>query len=536
MPSLPPQTDKCQYYIRDITTDRRPPVKISMGFTVPWTQPHPDPACPLTTLTGVRKRMASDPPEPNPEKLELFRYHVAQFIRKHFVPLDCGSDYSFETWISNCPYPLWRKDELRRVYLNMEPWLDKYAFLKCFMKDESYPEYKRPRGIYSRTDEYKVLVGPTFQLISEQLFKKPQTIKKVPISDRPAEINKRLNWNHCRVFETDYTSFEASFTITVQEACELQFYEYMTQNLPNHKEFMLLLKRGILKKKQRCIFRDFDVYMPPKRFSGEMNTSLGNTFTNWVIMDFLCAQNGAEYQMIVEGDDGLTKIIGPPPTEAQAAELGFIMKLIEHRDINLASFCGLIFHPDVGHNITNPIEVIAEYGWTRQRYWNANHGVLMGLQKAKALSLLYQYPGCPILSVLAEKTLNILKDYDYKFDYVDSYSEQLRQEVMNNLDKIVKVPIDIRTRLLMEEKFGITVMDQLSIEKEIGDMSLSEGLRIPSADKYVPALWRDYYTKYSVAVILDPLLVNRPPGLWQSIPELDILKETLPNGWKGIYS
>lgn len=524
LPKLPAWSNKAKYYIRNFEAKNRPPVKVSLGLHAPYTLPHADPACSLTTIAGVRKRMASEPPKTNPAVMERFKAHVKKFVHEHFQPLDFGSDVSVETWLAATPYPEWRKKELRETYLKMDGWDDRWAMLKCFMKDESYPEYKYPRGIYSRTDEYKILMGPIFALISKQLFAKEQTIKTVPIGDRPREIQRRLEFEGSRIFETDYTSFEASFVAEIQNACEVQLYEYMVSEISEGPIFMENYRRGVLRPKQRAVFKDFEVYLEPKRMSGEMNTSLGNTFSNWVVMDFLCHENGAEYKMVVEGDDGLTTIVGPPPTTEQFAELGFIVKMTEHDTLSEASFCGLLFDPEELENITNPMEVIADFGWTRQRYWNASSTLMLSLMKAKALSLLYQYPGCPILSVFADHLLKQMVHVEAKFEYVDQYTEQLRHEVIQNIEKIERHPIGFGTRRLMEKKFGILMEDQVRAEQEIKNIRLEGILQLTSLDKYVPQQWREYYEQYHQYVVQDEH-VNHPPDVWSSPTRREIFAE-----------
>ncbi len=79
--------------------------------------------------------------------------------------------------------------------------------------------------------------------------------------------------------------------------------------------------------------------------SGEMNTSLGNGFSNLMFMLYACEIQGIECDGIVEGDDGafaLSLKPGQKFDESIFAEMGLTIKLEKHTDLMSMSFCGIL--------------------------------------------------------------------------------------------------------------------------------------------------------------------------------------------------
>jgi len=130
--------------VAETDPQRRPPIAASLGCHLEgYTEPEPDPNDPFTMAAGVCKRFAVAPPTPDLSRLLRLQLFVRKFIRKNFTPLDWNSDTSVETWLEHTAYPLWRKEELKKVWEKCGGRLSsKDLRCKSFMKDETYPEYK----------------------------------------------------------------------------------------------------------------------------------------------------------------------------------------------------------------------------------------------------------------------------------------------------------------------------------------------------------------------------------------------------------
>lgn len=485
---------------------RRPIVGASLGCHVPGIAlPHPDPDDSETMLAGLSKRVAVKPPQPDPARMRKFRGFVEKWVADNMKPLDSDSDTSVDCWLSHTSYPLWRKEQLLQKWKNVLNIRSNPKWMQCksFMKDETYSEYKHARGINSRSDEFKCAVGPIFKLIEKQLFSKKHFIKKIPVSERPQYIIDLLYKVGAKYLGTDYTSFESLFTKELMESCEFVLYEHMTKFLPESDSFMSLL-RDVLLEQNICKFRDVTISVGATRMSGEMCTSLGNSFTNLMVMLFLCDELGSDIELVVEGDDALTRIIGPIPTVQDFASLGLTIKLVEYDNVNEASFCGLVFDMVDRTNITNPKEVVASIGWTTRQYMNARSRKMKILLRCKALSLAYQYPGCPVLSSLARYLLRATRSTTVSDKHVRNIRNDYQREWM--LDVLCKykvyplqaaLPIGMGTRLLVEKLYGIDISRQIVLEEHFDSLFDIEPIDHPLLSDLFPQCWREYYDNYS---------------------------------------
>jgi hypothetical protein len=493
----------------------RPVVQRSLGphLVGAW-MPHPDPSDQPSMVAGVKKRFASAPPPHSRKLRRKFRRFVQRWIKKNLTPLAVDSDVSIETWLAQTNYPAWRKKQLLQKYRAIVDQFDeRYFNVKSFQKDEVYPEYKYPRAINSRVDEFKCLTGPVFKLIEKALFKLDWFIKKVPVKDRPRVIFERIGHGY-QFIATDHTAYEAHFTREMMEDCEFQLYSYMTQNLPCHEQFMWYMHH-VIAGVSKCFFRDFMVKVNATRMSGEMNTSLGNGFSNLMFMLFMCKEKGCkDVSGFVEGDDGIFTMIGEPPTIEDFAELGLTLKCEISSELNTASFCGLVFDVQDQLNVTNVLEELATFGLTTARYARASKRRLMELLKCKAISLAYQYPRCPILFALAKYGLRVTKDYKAKAGYMNEYERALFLEAKLHSQQQLSPP-PIRTRMLVEQLYGVSIENQLKVEAYLDSLEEVQPLRIPILGHLFPDSWSDYYYRYAFQV---PINEKRPGAKFVAQP------------------
>ncbi len=524
---------KDRTYIREgeCDTSIRPPVAISLGPHADGVAlPHPCPADKDTMIAGVIKRFAAKPPEPDLNLVHQLEQFVQKWLQKNLVPLAPDADTSVETWLSKADYPEWRKEELRNKWAKVSSiWGDKrYMKVKSFMKDEGYAadEYKHARGINSRSDEYKCAVGPIFKLIEAEVFKHPAFIKKIPVDQRAKYIMERIYREGGVYIATDYTSFEALFTKLLMTVCEFQLYRYMTQYLPESAEFDRHMDE-VLGGTNHCSYKFFSLWVEATRMSGEMCTSLGNGFSNLMLLKFACSYIGAECYECVEGDDGLARCEGGTPTKELFERLGMRIKLEKHLDLSKASFCGLVFDTTEMKNVTDPRKVIASFGWTEMRYARAKTSKLAQLLRCKSLSLAFQYPGCPIISALAryglrvtrnvtvgQRLLRNMRNYEREFlgFMLGTYGDE---RGLVHEPKIPDEPVGPRTRDLVAELYGISIAQQLHLEAVLDAKQDLSPIDVSVLE--FPVIWYEYFQSYALKVRLDGPL-NRPGHLWEKRP------------------
>lgn len=461
--------------------------------------PHPDPTDPESILLGQNRRVCFDPPAINKIKLRRFRRFVRKWIRKNLTKLPASTDVSFEEWLKNTNYPEWRKEELRATRNLYDNIVDKRHYIvNGFVKDETYPEYKNLRGINARTDMFKTAVGPYFKLIEKELFKNPWFIKYVPVPDRPKLIFDTLNNPMFDIYATDHTSFEGHFDPRFMEACEFELYDYMTGELLGHEEFMLWV-RTVLGGVNKVFFKYFSFKIHGTRMTGEMCTSLGNGFSNLMLILFVCHESGVHVVGFVEGDDSLFGV--PRGTKLKIylfRDLGFTIKLEQCDDISTASFCGNVFAPGDFYIVTDPVEALLSFGWTRAIYAKSKSSKLKRLLRSKALSLLYEYRGCPILKNLALYGLRMTEGFRAQSLATNLYEREKEELMLKDLKErglpIVDIPIN--TRILVEKLYGITVPVQKAYEQYLDQLQELEPLSLELLDISVKRPQAHYFHQY----------------------------------------
>lgn len=507
-------------------------VAVSLGCHVDGAaQPHPDPQDPETMHAGIAKRFLCETPRIDPKVLASLREFVRKWLRSNLVPISPEEDLSVPTWLKQTNYPQFRREELLRVWEDTDEDVTRDPFrkhFKCksFMKDETYPTWKHARGINSRSDAFKCAVGPIFKAIEHEVFKHPAFIKKVPIEQRPAYLKDLLYRGGATYFATDYTSFEGLFVAELMEAVEFELYDYMTSCHPCHDKFMFLC-HNVLAGRNVCEYKYNTACVDATRMSGEMCTSLGNSFANLMIMLFICEEKGnSETKGAVEGDDGLFTTIGTPPTTGDFERLGLIIKLEVHQELSTASFCGIIFDENDLCNLTDPRKVLATFGWGSRKYAMAKASTLDSLLRCKALSFAHQYPGCPIVQSLARYGLRVTSSVISPNDArrINNMSDSwLRERYSRALENPVCFkPIGFGSRMLVERLFRIPIDHQLKIEAYLDSLSVRTPLRCPYIDWCMAREWRDYWAEYSV-VPQDKRSrdLEYPSRTWPSTKEYD---------------
>lgn len=406
----------------------------------------------------------------------------ADYVREHFypcfTPLEPGEHTNFDEWVEELDFPESRKAELREAYdrlintgyaFESEEWLKWFTDLCGFIKDEFYDVEKASRWINARGDIAKVFFGPMAQDVMNVLKKHPAIIKTVPTEDRPQLIIDRLFAEGAEYQATDYTSFEAHFVDWLMEISG-RFYCHILRNHPNLQIFKMFYKSticGVNRSKMRGFGSFIFLCL---RCSGEMDTSLGNTFHNLATYLFLVHKNGGTCAGFVEGDDGLFKVTPPSaaPTERQFVEMGWIIKILVFKVLGDSSFCGNVFAHDDLIVVTDPRKVLLTLGWAPRRYINASPSFLRSLLKSKVLSMACNYGRNPIIWALAKNLMNHLVDVKVKQVIIDHEGWYHRKELLKALEEKFDVgPPPVETRMLVQKLYGIDLDLQLQVEQEL---------------------------------------------------------------------
>jgi len=430
--------------------------------------PMPDANDGLTVSLGCLARFARYDPVVDPPRLAALARFVDEWLVRNLRPLEPTDVLDYNEYIDQTEHPRWRKDELKRAAasLTLTPLSKEDYLLKSFCKREVYGEYKHARGINSRSDRFKVYSGRVFHAIEKLVFSRPEFIKKVPLHMRPAYMREVFFNRPGPYYETDYSKFESHFSKQILEALEFRLYRYMLA--PHFKEELMHIEKA-LSGLNVCRYKNFTLKVRGKRMSGDMCTSLGNGFSNLMLAMYVAELVGGGFAGVVEGDDGLFVAAGTV-TKRHFNDLGFDIKILSFENLNSTTFCCMNFSGD-GCLITDPRDVLVNFGWSHSYFAHSSDAVRRQLLKAKALSLLYEYPRCPIVTPLALRVNSLLDGVVPRWDG-DWYSKQILQWALKFGVDAFSHTITTEARVAIAKNYGIDMAQQLAAESAISTMGL----------------------------------------------------------------
>lgn len=431
---------------------------------------------PDTLKCGFEKRLLRELPTPNRKTLAQF----TDFVRKYVSKLPMARDIPFDEWLDSIEnINEQRKAQLRESHELLRggrPTRRQASHIDTFGKTESYPEFKHCRMINSRSDAFKAYSGRYFKAIEEIVYELPEFIKHVPVPDRPARI-QGLKRAGLRYYENDFTAYESHFTAELMDICECALYRHCLKWCSEDAEFLCRTLTGVNRMRTRS---GVSAKVLARRMSGDMCTSLGNGFTNLMLVKFIAFKKQGTVEGFVEGDDGLFACNFEMSSD-DYLELGFTVKIVEVDDPCHAHFCGMIFSEN-GEIIRDPFKVCQTFGWTSSLI-GASKPIMYQLLRAKALSSVFETPQCPIVGAYARHALDVTSGVTARHVY-DGYHAAVPDFVPPPFNPSAD------TRRLFALKFGIPETEQEAIEAQLmrGDLDGVAAVLIPNGDVQQMAL------------------------------------------------
>jgi len=448
----------------------------------------------------------------------MFRFStfISQvYLPACFTPLDAATDVSVEHWLEECTLETKKKELYANTYQQYGILLDKIDRLNAenlgskglppkeiqgdsFIKKEFLPPEKMARTINSRNARTKVTMGPYIHAIEHAfwslnivgpfwdfLFRKgirPDLLTRVM-------YDKFVKYES--LFESDFSTFEGSISSALMKSCECLFYKYMLQFVHRGSEAANFITGVIAGTNYyRNKFGKFKCL--GKRMSGDMCTSLGNTFTNSAVWAFIAYQLRVSIDGIFEGDDGI--LGGQLPLQEAIStfdKLGLSIKL-DRKPPSETKFCNTYLDFNSLQVVRDPIKVLCVFSWTLSDFKHTSRNkVLEGLLRAKAISLACETPSCPLLWALAQRALELTSESNAIFSRDDR-----NWLVDTSFFKGVSEPANT-TRCLFDRLFGIDISTQVLVEKQI----LASGMgwiESPSLDSIVPSIFRRMFDDYVI--------------------------------------
>lgn len=487
MQSLSDQASSFKVRIKDLTPSSRAPMGRSLGPIIKGYCPcMADTTDPLTVLSGAMHRFCRKRNKPRNILINEFSDHVRKRVRQLFPNLSrCCDDSSLEKYLQTSHYTIPQKENLTRLIEEHEFDDNAKVLHELFGKKEFFTQWffdpekpsangalwKHIRGINAPMDVWKALLGPYIHDIEDHVTRDSHFAKHIPVIDRPAWIEGKFRGLLGPFVVTDYSSFEALASNIVAKV-EMILYE---EALVDHPRILRLVRR-YLTCQHTCTFkRKFVINITGVRMSGDSNTSLGNGFINWMIMDFVAFKSGCEYVGVVEGDDGLFHFSSQDVKYHIIQDLGFEIKMEKHNTIYDTSFCGMM----LSHSLavySEPCYVMASFAWTVSALRNSRHdSVRYGLLRAKALSMLYCYPRCPIITAMAKRYELLTRGYEVvtSRNYWERRLVLERRAQEPKMKELLNQPITLEDRIDFESFYQISPSQQIVAEEAWGEQQIS---------------------------------------------------------------
>lgn len=540
-------------YEREVKDAMRRIVSVNPGMQIPgFAAPRPDTGHSGSAKEGLQKRLMGTTFEPEFDYYkDLENYTKLIFDHEKWGEKLLNDDDNiryltdFEFYLSKTNYSEKLKKKFREIRgevietanrLSVEEF-QKWCEVKCFVKEEAYDEPKFHRGIYARSDYFKVIFGPYVKLMEKCVFSSTYFVKKIPVKDRHDWLLNKLYMDGALFGSTDFTGFEKHsiprlMRVTVHKVYDLfaRYIEILTNGCDAN---MLGLCAKVLRGMNNFVFKYFKASFPGGKCSGEMDTSLSNGLLNFIMMVFILEREGYHtgfgyfnvkrrpgcYNGILpccfEGDDG--NISFPYDldisdiTPALFKRYGLDLKIEKADKVGEAGFVCLYFNEVTPQLITNPFKHLARM-WVSSRYIKSKETKIRSLMRMKCMCLLYQFPSCPILAAYCEMVLRLTAGYDVRHLYysLDAYDRDRFSFLVDG----TKMPykrghITELTRDTCHNLFGVCPELQKTMENYFDSQTeWSQYIDPPGFDLITPPKWIDNWRDYVCELNVHSVTMN----------------------------
>lgn len=416
----------------------------------------------------------------------------------------------FRRWIASASqFPVSKKIKYLQAYLeatdsgHLLPAGQLDFRHKAHPKNESYVAgNKAQRAILAGNYQAAVVMGPICDIIGNVFFSTEYTSKKIAETDRPRLAMGRFTG---KVILNDMSAFEGSITADIKNLVEQKVFKHF---FPKYADYIdQYVKSDISVRVDRV-----SATIPNCRCSGDPQTSLGNSLTNLasIIAAVLYMRDTtnqpkqgadeilASLRAWVEGDDSLvdlgcvTSEPSIPASYTRAFELmGFATKMELKDFVGDAGYCSMFFNRE-GILIPSVAQTLIDFPWNHHPNNNIPYGQLLSL---KARSIGACSPGAPILSALYNRyaTRNLCISIPFNAYEAEEYSRQGfsvtpgrgTDMVVTGQGRVEPMAVAAMSRLLFEQKYGVTPTEQIQIEAIIEKKELC---KIP--DKFMRTICR----------------------------------------------
>lgn len=396
--------------------------------------------------------------------------------------------YSLDEWLEHSNYSGKRKEQLRK---RVDRPKDYYS-VKTFIKKEAYPDVKPPRTINSRDDAFKVLVGPFTHEVEKDVFGSKFSLKGKTLDQQSRIFYDRMKDK--KVFiSTDYSRWESSISADIIDEIEMRFFKRYPSPYPwnfhtwlrDHIVNNNLVSRGSNKLKLHGV-----------RMSGDMHTSLMNTYINIYLTAYIMNILGHKWDGFFEGDDGFVGLEDDiadleflkNEVRRISVSLGFDLKIDVSRKLQDLPFLSRHCVGD-GVCVREPFKAICHAQWSFSLH---NHDPAE-VVRARGYGLALENKGTPILQELGNLLLRSAGAG--KLWYSDPWFKQYYglPDHVKNVQFEEEVKFETRTKFA--ELFGIPISTQIKLERDLKNNKLDEVRLVMNSlfSRYRPEWRRNYF-------------------------------------------
>jgi len=347
------------------------------------------------------------------------------------------------------------------------------AKIKMFLKDDKYevfdtsdPKTVAPRCIQYRSKRYCLPLASYMHPVEENLYKAldlsgtPIFAKSRNLTQRGEDLRTKYDYfTNPVILCLDHSKFDAHYLkdlIELEHRSHLRHFRRECRQQLRKLLNMQLRNKGATK--HGTIFHTLYT-----RMSGDQNTGSGNSKGNYAMLAAFCEENGLVACYYVDGDDAVIIFEAKPgfkPDPGFFSQFGMETKIeaytTEFQDME---FCQTrpVFDGKSWRMVRNPSRLLSRLNWSTKPVVNkAKYLKSVGLCEM-ALGV-----GLPVGQYVGN-TLSTLYS-DAKYDASNPLHYVASREFMRPTNVKLVEPT-MAARLSYERAWGITVADQLRIEK-----------------------------------------------------------------------
>ena len=360
--------------------------------------------------------------------------------------------------------------------------LDKRGrIIELHVKREFYVAKKLARLIMPLPMRSRVAYCAVISALNKTIYGFPSCVKNMDFDSRVARIRSLF---HTDTLSNDNSSFESSQDLWVLNNIIEPIYLALCDGKDDGR-----LQAYINYRKQKLIMRydGLQFETEPILNSGGLDTSLSNFLFNDSSVRFAAwkAGMGVDINMLAEGDDLVCEVI--PNLERVLRDIGITTKLEYHDNPNDVSFCRC--YPGGNNNLTDAVYALAKLGWSDAKYLGANDNKKLGLLKAKCMSYLVQFGGCPIIGPVCKEIYLKLHEVETVIDDDWWEKEKMKFWSENGANKVTT----LKDRSEYMRLFNVEIDTQLTIERELIQSIQKHGFFQPISSGELHAIvQRDY--------------------------------------------